>query len=245
MDHRESPVAIVTGAASGIGLETARLLARQGWRVALAGRRREPLERAAGSLRPAETLVVEADMSTPETVRRLVEATLQRFARIDALVNNAGVARVLPVERTDLAALREAFETNTIGAGYAIHLCWPVFVRQHRGCVVNVSSWASLDPFPGFFAYAASKAALNLMATSCAQEGAAFGVRAFSVAPGAVETPLLRSSFDTAMVPETACLTPAEVARVIVECLEGRRDAANGRTIFLRRQGAGIEELVR
>jgi NAD(P)-dependent dehydrogenase (short-subunit alcohol dehydrogenase family) len=96
---------------------------------------------------------------------------------------------------------------------------------------VNVSSIATVDPFPGFFAYAASKAALNLMTASAAKEGANVGIRAFAVAPGAVETPMLRASFDAKAVPPEACLEPESVARVIVACATGLRDADSGRVI--------------
>ena len=97
--------------------------------------------------------------------------------------------------------------------------------------MVNVSSMATQDPFPGFFAYAASKAALNLMARSCATEGREHGIRAFAVAPGAVETDMLRAAFGEDVIPREQTLDPDTVARVIVECVTGERDAQNGDTI--------------
>lgn len=241
---RSNPVAIVTGAGSGIGSEVARILSSSDWRLVLAGRRREPLEALARSLGVNSTLVHPSDLADPAQVESLVRAAVDRFGRIDALVNNAGDAKAIPIDKSDLAALRAMFDLNSIAPAYATHLCWPVFLSQRRGCIVNVSSMATHDPYPGFFAYAASKAAVNLMARSCAKEGERLGIRAFAVAPAAVETPLLRSLFDPSAVSPAHCLSPGEVAHVIVDCIQGRRDRDNGRTIFLRREGAGIGEFV-
>jgi NAD(P)-dependent dehydrogenase (short-subunit alcohol dehydrogenase family) len=101
--------------------------------------------------------------------------------------------------------------------------------------VVNVSSLASSDPFQGFFAYAASKAALDSFVRSMHREGARHGIRAFSVNPGAVETPLLRSNFPVKVVPASAALAPEAVAMLIVDCIEGRREADRGKTIEIRK----------
>ena len=75
----------------------------------------------------------------------------------------------------------------------AIAAAWPRFVRQGGGCIVNVSSMSSLDPFPGLSVYGAAKAALNAIVKGCVHEGAAAGIRAFTVAPGSVETAMLRA----------------------------------------------------
>lgn len=253
MDSIEKRVALVTGGGSGIGYASAERMLRAGWRVVISGRSMRRLEHAALNLRAevggesgADGVVpVVADMGDAPSVKRLIDEVVGRLGRLDALVNNAGVGRVLPIERTDLDAIREAYGVNAIGAAYAIHLVWPVFVKLGAGCVVNVSSYAALDPFPGFLAYAATKGALNVMATSCAKEGAAHGIRAFSVAPGAVETELLRSAFDETVVPAATCLKPHHVGRVIADCVLGRRDGDNGKTIYIRRDGERIDEMVR
>lgn len=235
-------VALVTGAGSGIGLATAGLLAAGGWRVVLTGRRRESLDAAAAGMAKGRAMVAPGDMSVPGDIERVVADAVAWGGRIDLLVNNAGVGELLTIDKTDWAALRRVFDLNALGVAYLIHRAWPSFTRQRSGCVVNVSSYAAIDPYQGFFAYGATKAAANLLAYSTAKEGAEFGVRAFSVAPGVVETPLLRSLVDEKAVPRSACLEPADVARVIVECAEGKRDRDNGKTIYLRRDaGAGSE----
>ncbi len=241
---KSRPVAVVTGAGSGIGRATALALAAQGHDLALAGRSRAPLEVAASligrsSLKGATCLVVPTDMSDPGAVRRLIDETLARFGRLDVLVNNAGLAESASIAQTTPDLFRRTLDLNTLGPACAILAAWPTFIRQRRGCVVNVSSLASRDPFPGFFAYAASKAAVNLLARSCALEGREHGIRAFAVAPGAVETPMLRAIFDEQALPKARTLSPESVARVIVDCAMGGRDRENGETIFLSAGGAG------
>lgn len=241
-------VAMVTGAGSGIGLATARMLESGGWRVVLVGRRKPALDQAAVGMSPERALVAAGDMSVPGDIERVVDEAARWGGRIDLLVNNAGAGEVLPIGQTDWAALRRMFDLNALGVAYLIHKVWPVFAKQQAGCIVNVSSYAAMDPFAGFFAYGATKAAVNLLSFSAAKEGAAIGVRAFSVAPGAVETPLLRSLADETVVPRAWCLEPEEVGRIIVECAEGRRDLDNGKTIYIRRDtGAsdgGVHERV-
>ena len=229
-----SPVAIVTGASSGIGLATAHRLATAGYRLCLAARTEAALADAAATL-PGEPLTVATDIGALDQVDRLVDAAIDRFGRIDVLVNNAGFAPLKPIDETDAETLRTAFMVNAVGPAHAISRCWPHLGTHGQGCVINVSTMGTDDPFPGFFAYAASKASVNLMARSCANEGADRGIRAFSIAPGAVETPMLRGLFDTAQLPADACLAPDDVAALIVACIQGDHDDRNGDTIFISR----------
>ncbi|MGD9690983.1 MAG: SDR family oxidoreductase [Phycisphaerales bacterium] len=242
-----TPVAIITGAGSGIGRSLAVLLAQRGYALVLVGRTRSNLSHTASLTGAGERIEVAAgDVSDPFTSRHMVARAVERFGRLDALVNNAGLAPLSPIDRTTPEALERCFRINALAPGFATHFAWPVFARQHeahaagqpsvaasppRATVVNVSTIGTLDPFPGFFAYAAAKAATNLMAASIAKEGAKIGVRGFAVAPGAVETEMLRALFPPSALPPSACLAPDDVARVIVSCIEGERDADNGRVI--------------
>lgn len=225
------------------------MLARDGYQVVLAGRTEAPLRRVADEIAgltggATRALAVPTDVARPEQVERLIKSAEHEFGRLDALVNNAGRGDLLPIDKSDLAIIRGSFDTNAVGPALAIHLAWPIFKRRKSGCIVNVSTAGTADPFEGFFAYAASKASVNLMAKSCAKEGKAIGVRAFSVAPGAVETPLLRSIFSDKMLPASACMAPEDVAGIIVDCIAGRRDGDNGKTIFVVRDGNQLRETV-
>lgn len=238
MNHQTAayPVAFVTGAGSGIGRAVARRLGASGYRLALIGRRLEPLRATAdmvGGDAGASALTLTVDAGVVQQMIETVDRTVEHFGRIDVLINNAGVAPLAPIEATTPEMLDECFRTNAIGPAAAITRAWPVFQRQRRGCIVNVSTMGTADPFAGFFAYAASKASVNLMARSSANEGRAFNIRAFSVAPGAVETDMLRANFSGSVIPPEKCLSPDDVATVILECVSGARDHQCGETIFV------------
>ena len=237
-DSTPTPGALITGASSGIGREVALQLARLHCTLTLVARGGERLEQvgdACSSLGSGDVLLRSTDMAVPEDVQAMVDASLDAFGRIDILVNNAGLAELRPIGQLELDHLQALFAVNAIGPALAINRVWPSMVRQHSGRIVNVSSVAAKDPFPGFFAYAAAKAALNSFTRSIAAEGRAANIKAFSVAPGAVETPMLRSVFDETMIPSDQTLPPADVALTIVECAMGRRDDLNGEVIWLRR----------
>ena len=153
----------------------------------------------------------------------------------------------MPIEAHSPETLEELYRVNTLAPAILIASAWPMLIEAAKNpatatptttptpgpVIVNISSMATADPFPGFFGYASSKAALNLMAKSCALEGKDHNIRAFAVAPGAVETPLLRSILGPEQLPQSACLAPEDVAKVVVACVLGQRDNDNGSTIFV------------
>lgn len=234
----DTPVAIVTGAGSGIGRAVCGLLANAGYRLSLVGRREEKLQETmseidARSAAPPEMLILSADVTNAQQAMSVVDMTAQQWGRADALVNGAGVAPLAAIDRTDEDLLYRTFAVNTFASAYLIARTWPVFRRQRSGCIVNISTMGTADPFPGFFVYAAAKSAVESLTRSVAKEGASFGVRAFSVAPGAVETDMLRANFSERQIPRRRALDPLDVAHVICDCVLGRRDGEAGSTIFL------------
>lgn len=244
MSEHESKVAIVTGAGSGIGRATAKRLLRAGWRVVGVGRTLDKLESTAEQSGCAERFTVHVcDLCDPDACDALVEETADTMGRIDALINIAGHAEIATIAQTTPQLWRTTVDANLTAVVQLTHACWPTFARQHSGgsggsgesgggsIVVNVSSMASIDPFPGFAAYAAAKAGVNLFTLVTAREGAAIGLRAVSIAPGAVETPLLRSMFDTQTIAPTDTLAPADIADVIMACIDGDRAFEPGEVI--------------
>lgn len=227
---QDTPVAIMTGAGSGIGRAAAIGLANEGYRVVLAGRRVSQLQ-ITGSKIEGEWFAVGTDVSQPADVENLIETTVGRFGRLDALVNNAGLAPLLDIDKTTPEVVEQVYSVNAMGTANAIARAWPIFTQQKSGCIVNVSTMGTDDPFAGFFAYASSKASVEVMVKSCASEGREHGIRAFAVAPGAVETDMLRNLFSEQAIPPGVCLHPEQVAEVIVDCVLGRRDEMNGKTI--------------
>ncbi len=241
MPAMEKPTAIVTGSGSGIGRALSIGFAREGHRLVLVGRTEtkllETMELIGVEVAHApEVLVIPADLSDPEQAAGVVDMTLERWGRVDVLVSNAGVGTLRPIETSDPDFVRSIFADNAMGAATLIWRAWPAFVRQPSACVALISSMAAHDPFPGFFAYAAAKSALESFARSIvndARAARARHIRAFAVAPGAVETPMLRASFSETSLPPSRTLDPEAVASVVVDAVMGRRHVEPGETILL------------
>jgi short-subunit dehydrogenase len=229
-----TPVSIVTGAGSGIGAACARLLAARGHAVVLVGRGFERLEAVRAAMdEPTRHLSMAADVADSGLAHDVVDRTLEAYGRIDALVLNAGVAPKAPIDQTTEEVLEQAFFVNAFGPAFMVTRAWPAFKRQRSGRVVFVSTLGTIDPFPGFFAYAASKSAVDSFARSIRAEGKAIGVKAFAVNPGCVETEILRRNFPEKVIPRERALPPEAVAEVIVACACGERDAENGNAIVV------------
>lgn len=230
--------AIVTGAGSGIGLAVASQLASAGFNVALAGRTTSKLKAAAAAIQderdvPAERLLVApADIADADACARLVAQAVETFGRLDALVNVAGYAAQVAIDRIDEAEWRRMIDTNLTSVVLLTAAAWP-HLKKQGGVIVNVSSMASIDPFPQFAMYAAAKAGVNLFTHCTAVEGKPLGIRAVAVAPGAVETGMLRAMFSEKMLPADKTLDPTEVAAVICDCITGNRAFEPGETIQL------------
>jgi len=233
-----SPVTIVTGAGSGIGRAVAIDLAARGHALTLAGRTESKLQEtaaacvAAGGAAP---LVMHGDLADSGLAHSVVDRTLAERGHLDNLVNCAGTAPLVRIQDTTDELLEEVFFHNAFAPAFLIVRAWPHFMERRGGCVINVSSLASSDPFNGFFAYAAAKSAVDSFVRSMHGEGARLGIRAFCINPGAIETPMLRRNFPVSMLPEAKTLPPEAVAHVIADCIEGRREADRGKTIIVRK----------
>ncbi len=237
-DSHNRHTVLITGGGTGIGKAAAIMLANRGWNVALAGRRAEPIEQVAGECCTAndacQACAFPADVSDPAQCEKLIAAVVDRFGSLDALVNNAGGGPAASASEATPDSVAESFAANAFSAAYLIHFAWPIFERQRGGCIVNVSSMSAHDPYPGLFAYAASKAACESMIRSIHNEKGELDLRAFAIAPGAVETDLLRSFIDAETLPTEHCMEPETIAKIIVGCIEGDYNDRAGQTILAR-----------
>ena len=227
-------VAIITGAGRGIGRATAVELARRGYRLARAARSVDDLNETA-RLAGGKAACFPTDVTDATQVDRLARQTLERFGRIDAVVNNAGLAPVRSIAEMSPREWRDVIETNLSAAFYLTRAAWPAFERQRGGVVVNVSSAAARDPFPGFAAYGAAKAGLNLFGLSAAREGERIGVRVHTIAPSAVETGMFRALMTPEQYPAEKTLDPADLARMIAMCVTGELRYTSGETIYVHK----------
>jgi NAD(P)-dependent dehydrogenase (short-subunit alcohol dehydrogenase family) len=184
----KAPVAVVTGAARGIGRKVSLMLAERGYAVAA-----NDLSTPEGTLNTVEqvgveTLAIPGDVSDEEAVRGMVRSVMKRFERIDVLVNNAGISLISPAEETTLADWRRVIEVNLTGPFLMCREFGKEMLRQGSGSIVNVSSVAGLLGVADRAAYNASKHGLVGLTRTLAAEWSGRGVRVNAVCPGWVKT---------------------------------------------------------
>jgi NAD(P)-dependent dehydrogenase (short-subunit alcohol dehydrogenase family) len=155
------------------------------------------------------------------------------------LVNVAGIAPVRSIEEMSIEEWRAVIDTNLSAVFYLTKYAWPHLkisaTADQPSVIVNVSSLASRDPFPGFAAYGAAKAGLNIFDLVAAREGEPAGIAVHTIAPGAVETQMFRQLMTPEQYPTDKTLAPQEVADVIVQCVIGRLRHTRGEVIYLHK----------
>lgn len=219
--HFEGRVAIVTGAASGIGRALSAALVRRGATVVLADVDDAGVKTAADALAagpPGRASGVALDVTDRDAVAELVERTARDHGHLDLLCNNAGVGIAGPVEELTPAHWERALDVNLRGVIHGVTAAYPLMVRQGRGHIVNTASLAGLVPSPMLTPYGATKHAVVGLSTSLRMEGAAKGVRVSVVCPGVIDTPLL----DKGNPPDLAPVTAVPDARRLLTALIGR-----------------------
>lgn len=180
-------VALITGAARGIGLAASKTLIAQGWRIAMVDRDSDELLSATKPLNAASPFV--HDVSDPDDVAKMIKAVTNSFGRIDAVVNNAGVADFGPIEQTDFARWRTVMQTNLDGVFLVSQAAIPA-LRETKGALVNIASISGLRASTLRVAYGTSKAAVIHLTKQQAAELGEYGIRANCVCPGPVRTKL-------------------------------------------------------
>lgn len=187
-------VALVTGGGRGIGLATARRFLDEGWRVALIEVDADALASGMAVLAaPEATLALPCDVSDPDQVRQAVEKSAAHFGRIDALVNNAGIAVFKPLLETTLEEWNRILAVNLTGPFLMTQAVAPVMAEGGGGAIVNVTSISGLRASTLRAAYGTSKAGLAHLTQQQAVELAALGIRVNAVAPGPVETAMAKA----------------------------------------------------
>ena len=221
-DYRDT-AGIVTGASSGIGAQLARDLAAGGMRVALLARRTDRLEALAADIRQAggQALVVACDVAERAQVERAVATVLERFGRIDLLVNNAGYGRHVLFKDHDVDDIERMMRTNYLGTVYATKAVLPAMRARGRGWLVNISSVAGKLGQPDEAAYAASKFAVTGLSEGLSYELAPLGIHVLVVYPALVRTEMFTPEIMARMPPgaERSFLEPAAFSRQVLRAL--------------------------
>jgi NAD(P)-dependent dehydrogenase (short-subunit alcohol dehydrogenase family) len=236
------PVCLITGGTSGVGLETASRFFRDGYRVFVCGRDRDRLESALRVIRRqtspdkpgSEPHGHSVDLSQPGAAEQICSQVVKAFGRVDVLINNAAMAPLAPIDEISDKDIDATIGLNVSGVYRLTRAVWPAMKKQGQGIIINVSSLAAIDPFPGFSLYGATKAWIELLTIALAREGREWGIRTYCVRPGAVETPMLRGLF--ADFPADQAVSPKSVADLIAACCLPEMAGSSGQAIGISRQ---------
>jgi len=220
---------LVTGAASGIGQAIATLFVREGARVAMLDRNAADVQAAAAELGDAAVAVV-ADVAQEAQVRSAVASGVEKLGGLDGVVNCAGIDLLRPFGDMTAADWRSIMAVDLDGPFFVCHAALPALRQAGGGTIVNVASGAALRPLEHRTAYCSAKAALVMFSKALAVDLAPDNIRVNAICPGIVETPLFRSSYETAPDPQ------AELRRIMDRYLikrPGRAEEIAAAALFL------------
>lgn len=245
-----TPVALITGGATGIGKEVAKALAAQGAVVVISGRREREGALAVEEIRAAASTgsggaahFIQNDVTNEAEVSRMIDAIASRHGRLDMAVNNAGISTENKiVSDSDTAAFKAMLDTNVLGLYYCMKSEIRQMLRQGGGSIVNLASIAGLNGIPWAGTYAATKHAVVGLTKSSALDYATQGIRINAVAPGAVRTDLIAGQialgqYDeptiSAMHPMQRMGRPEEIARGICWLLSEQASFVTGHVLSI------------
>ncbi|MDD4192111.1 MAG: SDR family oxidoreductase [Mangrovibacterium sp.] len=222
-------VVVITGASSGIGRALACEFAARGYKLAVAARRIDLLEKIREDLAPAQILVQRTDVSREDECRQLIMAAAERFGRIDILVNNAGISMRALFEDVDLDVLRKLMDVNFWGTVYCTRYALP-WLLQTKGSVVGIISIAGYIGLPGRTGYAASKFAIRGFLDTLRIENMKKGLHVLVAAPGFTASEVRKTALTASGAPqgetprnEAKMMSAEQCARRIVHAVQKRK----------------------
>lgn len=242
MQTMAGKVVIITGASRGIGAAAAAALAKAGATLMLTARDGARCEAISQDIirGGGKAAALACDVSDWNAVRHLAEQTQQRFGKIDALVNNAGVIEpIAGIADSDPAAWARNVQINLVGAYHAVRAVLPPMIAAGAGTIVNVSSGAAHQPLEGWSAYCSAKAGLAMLTRAIALEHAAQGIRVFGFQPGTTDTEMqvvIRASGvnPVSKIPRENLIPVAHPAAAIVYLCSSAADDLAGKEFSLR-----------
>ncbi|HBI18537.1 MAG TPA: oxidoreductase [Brevundimonas sp.] len=192
-DNITGKTIVITGASSGMGAAAAHHLAGKGAAVVLGARRSDRIDSLAAEITAAggKAIAVETDVTKRDDLKRLVDAAIKTYGRIDVIINNAGVMPLSPLERVKVDEWDQMIDVNLRGVLYGVAAALPHMIAQKSGHIINVSSVAGHKLFGGSAVYSATKFAVRALSEGLRQEMASHNIRTTIISPGAVKTELL------------------------------------------------------
>ena len=194
MGKLDGQVALISGGARGQGEAQARLFAREGAAVALGDVLEEDGQRVAESINDTggQAMFQKLDVTEASSWTSMVSETVAQFGRLDIVINNAGIARIKLIEESSLDDYLEVIRINQVGVWLGMKSAIPALKEAGGGCIINTSSTAGLEGYPGLGAYVSSKFAVRGMTKVAALELGPYNIRVNSVHPGPIDTPMIR-----------------------------------------------------
>ena len=244
------PIAMITGASSGIGLATAELLAQNNYTLVLLARRTEPMAQAAAIWEQkygTKAYIFPLDVTKRAMVERVGQQLVEEGLVPDVLINNAGLARELkPYAENDLDDVDEVVNTNVKGLLYVTRAMLPAMIERGQGHIVNLGSTAGQGAYAGGAVYCATKAAVKMLGDAIRIETIATDIKVTTIMPGIVETPFSQVRFKgdsdraAAVYADVEALTPDDIAEIIAFVISRpRRVQISDVTILANQQATG------
>lgn len=221
---------IITGASSGIGAATTRLLAREGARLVIVARRKERLEALKAELPEAEIIVVEADVTDYEGLKRAADEAISAYGRIDAIYNNAGIMPINELSKLKRDEWEQMLNVNVMGVLNGIAAVLPVMIEQKSGHILVTDSVLGHVVVPNLAVYSATKFALRAIMEGLRQEQHENGIKTSLISPGVVHTEIYASTNDAdhrqeqLQTEQAIGLGPEQVARAIAFAIDAPED---------------------
>ncbi|MGE5473266.1 MAG: SDR family NAD(P)-dependent oxidoreductase [Ignavibacteriales bacterium] len=222
--------ALVTGGSKGIGRAICLALAKEGANVVITARNENEIKDTMDKLKAmnSESLAIQADVRSEEDVRRLISIIIDKFGRLDILINNAGVACKKRLEDTTLEEYEKVMDTNLKGVFLCTKYAIPYIRESKNGKIINISSVGGIHGLPEFSIYCASKFGVNGITESIASE--LIGeIKVYSVCPGAVDTDMYMSIYS-----DRPRLKPENIAEKVLELASPDSKVASGKIIVIQ-----------
>ena len=240
----EDQVIIITGAAMGLGYAAAEVLASKGAKLALVDYNEEALKEAEEKLSSAyqtEILTVKADVSNENDVKNYVDATVEKFGKIEGLYNNAGIeGKQAGMTEYDLEVFKKVIDINLMGVYYGLRYVIPVMQKQKFGRIVNVASVGGIRGVLNQTPYVASKHAVSGITKNAALEFGKDGILTNAIAPGAILTPMVAEAFKQVNPDDPKAAEAQYASRNPTRALGDPKDVGNLVTFLLSKENGYV-----